>query len=197
MRTIAAFFMIVVLLYAGGIADTANLRIMNENIRKTPGGDKIGTVNENAGIEVVEENDNWVKVNITGWIWKNSLEISRENEYQGALSIASFDKNILEEEYNMELGRYINKIRLAVGFKNETDEVIMDFVGNIMINDIGGENLFTLKVDSRSYEIKPGETQDLEYMLEPHHFIKKDVYQYILNCKKDEINVEFEVKYVK
>jgi hypothetical protein len=197
MRVIAVFFVIVVFLHAGAIADTAQLKIMSENIRNTPGGDKIGTVNKNSKMEIVEENDDWVKVNIAGWIWKNSIKIDRENRYKGALSIVSFDKKVLEEEYNMELGRYINKIRLAVGFQNDTDDLITDFVGNVLINDIAGENLFKLRVDSRSYEIKPGHTQELEYLLEPHHFARKEIYKYILNCKKDEINVEFEVEYVK
>jgi len=197
MKTIQIFFLIVVFVYSICPADTARLRIDDENIRNAPGGDKIGTVNEKAGMEIIEENDDWIKVNIKGWIWKKSVNIAKENIYKDALSIASFEKKVLEEEYDMDLGRYISKIRLAVGFTNNTDKDIMDFVGNILINDVAGENLFKLKVDSRDYKIKPGQVQELEYILEPHHFTRKNVYKYILNCKKDELSVDFEVKYVK
>ena len=45
----------------------------SENLRKYPNGDLLGTVNQKTKLEIIEEDGNWVKVSLIGWIFKPSL----------------------------------------------------------------------------------------------------------------------------
>lgn len=49
------------------------VKAMEENLRSAPGGKKIGALLEGTELIYLEEKDNWVKVALTGWIWKASL----------------------------------------------------------------------------------------------------------------------------
>lgn len=46
--------------------------VTEENLRNSPKGQKIGSVVNGTEMLVLYEQDNWVKVQITGWIWKPS-----------------------------------------------------------------------------------------------------------------------------
>jgi len=52
---------------------TLYVNVPEENLRNAPNGRKLGTVTEGTDMMVLYEKDNWVKVQITGWIWKPSL----------------------------------------------------------------------------------------------------------------------------
>lgn len=47
-----------------------------ENLRDGPGGELIGRVRSGTRLQTVEEQEQWVRVRRTGWIWAPSLEIS-------------------------------------------------------------------------------------------------------------------------
>jgi len=66
-------------------AQTLRVRVEKENLRKTPGGQKIGVVFKNTELKVIEEEGRWVEVEITGWIWKDSttakgIEVEKASE---------------------------------------------------------------------------------------------------------------------
>ena len=61
------------------------VNIPTENLRNAPNGKKIGTVLEGTKAAVVQEQGNWVRVQITGWIWKPSLsdiKLSMTGDYR-------------------------------------------------------------------------------------------------------------------
>lgn len=60
-------------LCAQGLSSKMYLKVPEENLRTAPSGKKIGTLLEGTEMSVLLERDNWVKVQITGWIWKESL----------------------------------------------------------------------------------------------------------------------------
>jgi len=62
---------------------TVYLNVAEENLRVAPNGRKIGTLVENAEMVAVAENDNWVQVQVTGWIWKPSLSTIRKSTAVG------------------------------------------------------------------------------------------------------------------
>lgn len=73
--------------------------VPEENLRAAPNGRKVGTVLEGTELTQLVENDNWVKVQVTAWIWKPSLtNVARsvEGEYR-ALHILVKTREAAEE----------------------------------------------------------------------------------------------------
>jgi len=58
---------------AQGISSKMYVKVPEENLRSAPNGKKFGSVLEGTEILVLQEQDKWVQVQITGWIWKESL----------------------------------------------------------------------------------------------------------------------------
>ena len=48
-----------------------------ENLRETPNGQILGVLSSGTKVEVLEKQQNWVKVNLTAWIWEASLTDDR------------------------------------------------------------------------------------------------------------------------
>lgn len=49
------------------------VKVKNENLRKSPNGEKCGELVSGTQVEVLEKRSNWTKVQITAWIWDGSL----------------------------------------------------------------------------------------------------------------------------
>ncbi len=49
------------------------VNVPEENIRVAPNGRKIGSLLEETEMIAIAEKDNWVQVQLTGWIWKSSI----------------------------------------------------------------------------------------------------------------------------
>ena len=49
------------------------VKVKKENIRKAPNGEKLGEVFGGMKVNVLERQSSWVKVQLTGWIWAESL----------------------------------------------------------------------------------------------------------------------------
>ena len=58
---------------AQGLVRDFYVKVPEENLRSAPNGKKIGALLEGAQTTILVENDNWAKVQVTGWIWKPSL----------------------------------------------------------------------------------------------------------------------------
>jgi len=74
---IGLFALFVFTLFTQSLAADLYVKIPEENLRMAPNGKKIGTVLEGTKATVLVEKDNWVKVQVTGWIWKPSLTSSK------------------------------------------------------------------------------------------------------------------------
>ncbi|MDZ7374885.1 MAG: peptidylprolyl isomerase [candidate division KSB1 bacterium] len=59
--------------------------VETENLRDTPRGRILGKINKGTELQVLEERDNWLKVQITGWIWKESTSPVRPRDLAGAM----------------------------------------------------------------------------------------------------------------
>jgi uncharacterized protein YraI len=69
-------------------AQTLRVKVMKENLRQTPGGQKIGEVSKNTELKVIGEEGRWIEVEIVGWIWRDStmakgMEIQRTSQESG------------------------------------------------------------------------------------------------------------------
>ncbi|NIA30365.1 MAG: hypothetical protein GWP06_10705 [Actinobacteria bacterium] len=74
---IGIFALFVFALFAQSFAADLYVKVPEENLRMAPNGKKIGTVLEGTKATVLVAKDNWVKVQVTGWIWKPSLTSSK------------------------------------------------------------------------------------------------------------------------
>ena len=63
--------------FSQGLGRTMYLNVPQENLRIAPNGKKIGELLEGAEMTVLDDQENWVKVQISCWIWKESLTAVR------------------------------------------------------------------------------------------------------------------------
>jgi len=59
--------------YGKGNGRMLYLKVPEENLRSEPSGPIIAKVTKHCEMEVLQETDKWVRVQITGWIWKDSV----------------------------------------------------------------------------------------------------------------------------
>ena len=59
------------------------VNVPQENLRNAPNGRKLGSLLEGTDMLVLLEKDNWVKVQVTGWIWKPSLTNIKKSAAKG------------------------------------------------------------------------------------------------------------------
>ncbi len=57
----------------------------SENLRAQPAGQILGKVNQGTPLEVLEETDKWMRVQLTAWIWKASVNYTRPFDKTTAL----------------------------------------------------------------------------------------------------------------
>ena len=53
-------------------AQTLRVKVAKENLRRTPGGQKIGEVLKDTELKVIGTEGRWVEVEMVGWIWRDS-----------------------------------------------------------------------------------------------------------------------------
>ena len=61
------------------------VNVAEENIRSAPSGKKIGTLLQGTETTVLVDQDKWVKVQITGWLWKGSLTAAQPTSIEGQM----------------------------------------------------------------------------------------------------------------
>jgi len=59
------------------------VNVPQENLRNAPNGRKLGSLLEGTEMLPLVEKDNWVKVQVTGWIWKPSLTNIKKSTAEG------------------------------------------------------------------------------------------------------------------
>lgn len=70
---ISLIIILFVTMGALGQQETQFVKIEKENIRLAPKGKKVGELLGGTQLQVLERQDNWIKVQFTGWIWSESL----------------------------------------------------------------------------------------------------------------------------
>jgi len=55
---------------------TRSVKAVRENLRLSPNGTKIGELIQGAQLKVLEDRGAWLRVQVEGWIWKESTSLS-------------------------------------------------------------------------------------------------------------------------
>lgn len=58
------------------LVPTETVRAVRENFRLSPNGTKIGELIQGAELRILEDRGAWIKVQVEGWIWKDSTSAS-------------------------------------------------------------------------------------------------------------------------
>ena len=81
---------VLLLLCAEAVAAQGTARFRTEeNFRRTPNGEVIARLNGGVPIQIVDRRGNWVQVDLEGWMWTRSLQVSTD---------AAFDLVVAEPE---------------------------------------------------------------------------------------------------
>lgn len=59
---------------------------LDENFRRDPNGVVLARVTRDSWVEVLEQEGNWTRVVLSGWVWLRSLELSSEPEFELVVS---------------------------------------------------------------------------------------------------------------
>ena len=152
-------------------AQTLRVKVEKENLRQTPGGQKIGEVLKDTELKVIRTEGRWSEVEIVGWIWRDSttakgmeIQKSTQESWKATEKIKggfSYKNVKLTESMGMVrvLGEMTNgsgKDFKAIGFiitfydrKNRLLET-----GDILINNFskGQTKPFTAYIENLNYE---------------------------------------------
>lgn len=72
-------------IFAQGGIKKLYVNVEKENLRAAPQGQKIGTLQKGAEAVVLVEKEKWVKIQITGWMWKESMTSTRPKNIAGQM----------------------------------------------------------------------------------------------------------------
>lgn len=94
------------------------VKVEKENLRSAPNETIIAKVFQATEMEVIEEEGKWVKVQITGWIWKESTtpdkpeivepKVQKERDFKA--EIKEYAKKKWPDDYEMQLYEYNNQM---------------------------------------------------------------------------------------
>lgn len=130
------------------------VNIPEENLRNAPNGRKLGSLIEGTEMTALVEKDNWIKVQVTGWIWKPSLTETKKGTATGeyrALHILVKTKEEAEViKKELEAGKDFQELAKAkskspsaaiggdLGYfnKGDFDEKIEQVITNLKVDQI-------------------------------------------------------------
>lgn len=115
-----------------GQANPLYVKVKKENVRAEPNGTKIGEVLSGTAVTVVERRPNWVKVQLTGWVWEGSLTADATT-VEGFKMRAS---HILVET-EVEANRILAQLRQGADFGELARQYSVDRASGAKGGDVG------------------------------------------------------------
>ena len=142
-----------------------------ENIRQTPNGDRIGIALGGTQVEVLDKKSNWVKVQLTGWIWANSLT-SDSTHIEGFTIRASHILVNTEEEAN----QIIKRLKQGENFDELAKQYSVHNESRLKGGDLGEfkRGDFSLpEFENTVFQLKKGEYSGIIRTTFGYHIIKR------------------------
>ncbi len=140
-----------------------------ENLRDTPRGRIIAKVNKGTKLEVIEERDKWVKVQITGWMWKESTSAVRPKDLAGAMRAYH-----IMVKTRQEAEEILRQLKAGADFQQLAREKSIGPTA-AQGGDLGyffpGD--FAPAFDEAIRKLKPGEISDIVETAEGYHIFKR------------------------
>lgn len=145
------------------------VNVEEENLRDTPRGRIIAKVSKGTKLEVLEEREKWVKVQITGWIWKESTSPVRPKDLAGAMRAYHIMVKTREEAEEI-----LRLLQQGADFQQLAKERSIGPTAS-QGGDLGyfypGD--FAPEFDEAIRKLKPGETSGIVETKEGFHIFKR------------------------
>ncbi len=153
-----------------GQAGQLYVKEMKENVRLKPNGAKIGEVLAGTKVEVLERRPNWVKVQFTGWMWRNSLTADSTEVY----GFAVMASHILVET-EAEAKQILNQLRQGASFEELARKYSIDKASGAKGGDLGrfGRGDFLPAFENAVFRLKVGEVSGIVKTSLGYHIIKR------------------------
>jgi parvulin-like peptidyl-prolyl isomerase len=150
---------------------TSYVKIKEENLRDTPNGKKIGQVVSGTKLKVLSRKSNWVKVQVTGWIWENSIT-SDSTMITGYTMRA---KHILVET-EAEANTILAKLKQGSAFEDLAKEFSIDKASSAKGGDLGefSRGDFFPEFEETVVKLKAGGVSGIVKSNLGYHIIKRE-----------------------
>jgi len=169
-----SIFLTAILLICAGIAwsQSGNLfvKVKTENIRKAPNGEIIAEAMSGTKVEVLEKQKNWVKVQLTGWIWENSLtsDATRVEGYKieaGHILVSTKE----------EAQKILTRLKDGEDFTQLAQKYSIDRASGLKGGSLGtfGRGDFVPEFDDAAFRLKVGETSGAVKTSLGYHIIRR------------------------
>ncbi len=167
------WLMIILLLFdvkLFGQAGQLYVKEMKENIRLKPNGKKIGEILAGTKVEVLERRPNWVKVQFTGWIWRNSLTADSTEVYGFTVSASHI---LVETE--TQARQILNQLKQGASFEELARKYSIDRASGAKGGDLGrfGRGDFLPAFEKAVFHLKVGEVSGIVKTNLGYHIIKR------------------------
>jgi SH3-like domain-containing protein len=152
-------------------AQHVKVKVEKENLRRTPGGQKIGEVLKDTELKIIGTEGRWVEVEMVGWIWRDSTTAqgtgvpeSREASWKGAEKIkGGFSYQNVKLTKSMGMVKVMGEMRNGSGKNFRAASFLITFydqkgqlleTGDILINHFseGQTKPFTAYMENLIYE---------------------------------------------
>jgi parvulin-like peptidyl-prolyl isomerase len=145
------------------------VKVDSENLRDTPRGRILAKVNKGTELQVLEERDNWVKVQIVGWIWKESTSPVRPVDLAGAMRAFH-----IMVKTRAEAEEILRQLRAGADFEQLAKQKSIGPTA-AQGGDLGyffpGD--FAPQFDEAIRKLKPGEISDIVETPDGYHIFKR------------------------
>jgi SH3-like domain-containing protein len=158
-------------LVASTPAPLLRVKVEKENLRRTPGGQKIGEVLKDAELKVIGTEGRWVEVEMVGWIWRDSttaegtkIPESTEESWKGVEKIkGGFSYQNVKLTKSMDMVKVMGEMKNGSGKNFRAASFLITFydqkgqlleTGDILINHFsdGQTKPFTAYMEHLIYE---------------------------------------------
>ena len=156
--------------YAFCQAGPLYVKVKRENIRKSPNGDKIAEAVAGTQVEVLERQNNWVKVQLTGWIWENSLTAD-----QTTVEGYEIEANHILVSNREEALNILDQLHNGSDFSQLAQKHSIDRASGIKGGLLGqfGRGDFLPAFDNAAFKLKVGEISDVVKTELGYHIIMR------------------------
>lgn len=165
----------------------AYLTKKNTDLHVSMNGMKIGQIKDSAPFEILEEETDWVKINLVGWVRKADVNMTAAPTI---IEITSFEKEKLSGRYDIVMRRFRKKVRLKIFCKNNAEKKISAWEALLSIKNPAGKKIFTINVVSKEAHVKPGEEQEIDLQFEEEQFKNKEAFAYFESAKPENLRIK-------
>ena len=153
-----------------GQGETLYVKIEKENLRAAPSGKKTAELLSGTSLKVLERQQNWVKVQVTGWIWANSLAAD-PTEVSGYTIRVS---HILVKTRELA-DRYLSQLKQGAAFDELAKQHSIDQASGAKGGDLGafGRGDLLAEFEDVAFKLKVGELSGVVQTALGYHIIKR------------------------